>query len=161
MAHSFAKLISMCLLLLSGCATEAMDQLLDHAGEGIELAKQNNQAMADLLEQRLAADRARIHQAFNSDVDYVSQVETPHSEGLTADWVKEAGQAYGLLLENNFEQRLKLMQMRDMSNQNLEMVGRLVQKGRDLNQAMLTQEQRVKMLIDRYNNDTPSKNNQE
>lgn len=145
------------LFSLSGCAFPVVDRLLDSADRGIELARQNDEALFKLFEQKLDADLQRIHGAFDSDVNRIAQDPRSTSGGLSPDWVREAGRGYAYLLQDNFEQQLKLAEMRQTARGNLDMTAKLVGQARQLNQMMLTHEQRLGMLLDRYAQDASTR----
>jgi len=65
MKRTFVATTLLSLVSLSGCAYPVMDRLLTSADQGIALAKQNNQAAFELLEDKLDSDLRRIHSAFD------------------------------------------------------------------------------------------------
>ena len=129
------------LVTACGCAAPAVDRLLASADRGLQLAREDDEQLGQLLDRALDEQLEQIHLAFDDDVDLVVAAVADGTPQLTADWVKEARAGYALLLSIHYRNRMTVRQLRSTMQDNLQQTRRLVTEAKQLNAFALRYQQ--------------------
>lgn len=139
-------------LLLPGCASITVDQLLVAANRGVSAAEENDELLIEALKKQIEIEIENINRSFDRDVDLVASGSLISPDGtpipLDAKWVKEARMGYLLLLEGKYSKLVDLERTQIKIKGNFKTIRQLLNHARELNTLYLTNYQKIQFYLD-------------
>jgi hypothetical protein len=148
-----AAVLSVLMLLVSGCGSFAVDRLMAVADAGLDLAVANDRMLVASLQKQIHADVERLNAGVDRDIELVASGQMKSSDGqpiiLDAEWVKQMRLGYGIALEAKHKQLRELDAVEVKLERNLQSVQEIIRQARELNAGYLRSLKSATGLLDR------------